>query len=390
MLAKLQRQARDAAAWRDKCLRYFQTFSKGALPPAAVDIGNPPLRARMPAGMRIGAALNQEQSDGHDPGGDAIVSRHFDTISPENLLKWERVHPEPERFAFDAADRFVAYGEMRGLDVIGHTLIWHRQTPGWVFTGPNGAPADRETLLARMRDHIHTVVGRYRGRIRGWDVVNEALEEDGSLRRSPWLTLIGEDYLAKAFAYAHEADPRAELYYNDFNLTKPRKLEGALRIVGDLKARGVRIDGVGEQGHWRIDQPSTAEIDRTLTTIAAAGVTPMITELDVDVLPRDEAMSAELGGGRRAAAPGEDPYRDGLPGAVQARLAERYRAIFTVLMAHRARLSRVTFWGVTDRDSWLNNFPLRGRVNHPLLWDRRGQAKPAFAAVAAALDAPSR
>jgi endo-1,4-beta-xylanase len=234
-----------------------------------------------------------------------------------------------------------------------------------------------------MREHISAVVGRYKGRIGGWDVVNEALDEDGSLRKTPWLEIIGDDYVAKAFEFAQRADPDAELYYNDYNLTRPDKLAGAVRLVTQVKAAGHRVDGIGEQGHWLVDGPSLAEIEATITGIARAGATVLITELDVDVLPRDPEMwGADLAKKARIRA-ATNAYPDGLPPAVQEQLARRYADAFTLFLKHD--VSRVTFWGVTDATSWLHDFPIPGRVNHPLLWDREGREKPAFEAVARVL-----
>lgn len=342
---------------------------------------SPALKDLMPKGMLIGAALNEAQSDGKDAVATAIVTRHFNTITPENALKWERVHPEPERYAFEPVDRLVAFGQQQGMRVVGHVLLWHQQTPAWVFAGKDGARADRETVLARLRSHIETVAGRYKGRLHGWDVVNEALEEDGSPRKSAWQETIGDDYIARAFEYAHAADPEAELYYNDFNLWKPEKLEGALRIANDLKARGLRIDGIGEQGHYVIDGPSAAEVDTMIARIAAAGFKVHITELDVDVLPRDpKVWGADLAQKAKMRET-SDLYVKGLPDEQQQRLATRYADLFKVFVKHRDTVARVTFWGVTDRTTWLHNFPVPGRTNHPLLWDRDGRPKPAFDAV---------
>jgi alpha-glucuronidase len=377
VLAKLRRQAEDAAAWSDKCLRYFQAFSNGTLPTT----DDEPSIARLLSPVVVGTAVNARQSDGQDASASAIVSQHFTAITAENLLKWVHIHPQPDRFAFEPADRFVAFGEALKLTVIGHTLVWHRQTPAWVFAGADGRPADRETLLARMRAHIRAVVGRYRGRIHGWDVVNEAFEDDGAWRKTPWLAAIGEDYVAKAFEYAHEADPDAELYYNDFNLWKPAKRAAALRLVRDLRARGLRVDGVGEQGHWRLDSPSVTEIEQTILEISAAGFKPMITELDVDVLPREPGAESADPGRRPRATSANNPFPNGLPDEPQRALASRYAEIFGLFAKHRRVLARVTFWGVTDLTSWLNNFPVLGRTNHPLLWDRNGRPKPAFTAV---------
>ncbi len=341
------------------------------------------LKSLVPPGLRIGAALNQAQSDGKDAAAAAIVLRQFNSISPENLLKWESVHPVPDRFDFEPADRYVEFGRTQGMFVVGHVLLWHQQTPAWVFAGEGGNKADRETLLARLQRHIATVVGRYHGRIGGWDVVNEGLDDDGTLRRTPWLEAIGEDYIAKAFEFAHAADPDAELYYNDYNLWKPAKRDAAVRLAQGLKAKGLRVDGIGEQGHWGIDEPPLTAIDEVLGAIRASGTRALITELDIDVLPRDPDMwGADLSKQSKIRA-ATNIYPNGLPAAMQERLARRYADLFTLFLKHD--VGRVTFWGVTDATSWLHNFPIPGRVNYPLLWDRDGREKPAFEAVAGVL-----
>ena len=329
----------------------------------------------------IGAAMNENQFSGRDPAGAGLVARQFNTITPENVLKWESVHPEPGVYDFDAADRFVQFGIENDMFIVGHTLVWHSQTPGWVFEDESGDPVDRETLVERMREHIHMVAGRYKGRIGGWDVVNEALNEDGTLRESPWHRIIGPEYVSLAFQFAHEADPDAELYYNDYSLENPAKRDGAVRLVRGLLDQGVAVHGIGTQGHFNMDWPSPALIDSAILAFADLGVNVMVTELDVDVLPsasgyrgadvaRQEAMRAEI-----------DPYTRGLPDSVSNALAERYREIFEVYSKRRDQVSRVTFWGVSDGDSWKNNWPVRGRTNYPLLFDRIHDPKAAFHAV---------
>jgi endo-1,4-beta-xylanase len=332
------------------------------------------LKDLMPKGMVVGVALNQRQSDGADTAAVEIITKQFNQISPENLLKFQSTHPSEDRYVFEAQDRYVQFGLDRKMQVIGHTLVWHSQTPAWVFQGKDGGAVDRDTLLARMRDHIRTVVGRFKGRIHGWDVVNEAIDEDGSLRKTPWLNAIGEDYIAKAFEFAREADSGAELYYNDFNLEKPAKRAGVIRLVESLKSRGVRIDGIGNQGHWRLDTPSIAEIEAALMDLRSTRLKVMYTELDINLLPQ----------AARGADPSEaNPYANGLPDDKQQALARRYADIFGLFVKHRDAVSRVTFWGLSDADSWLN----RGRTNHPLLWDRQRQPKPAFDAVVKVLQA---
>ncbi len=339
------------------------------------------LKELVPRGWLIGAAINQNQSDGRDAAAVDLVTRQFNTISPENLLKFQSLHPEPDRYTFDAADRYVAFGRDRGMAVIGHNLVWHSQTPRWVWDAPDGTLADRATMLARLQTHITTVVGRYKGRIRGWDVVNEALNEDGTLRDSPWRRGIGDDYIARAFQFAREADPDTELYYNDYNLvTRPEKRAGAIRIIKDLQQRGIRIDAVGEQGHWRLNLPTVAELDQAITDLRATGVKVLITELDVNLLP-----SAGQPARGQPPSPESNPYVNGLPDDLQQALARYYGDAFRVLLKHGDAISRVTFWGVSDADSWLN----RGRVNHPLLWDRQRQPKPAFNEVVKVLSGTS-
>ena len=326
------------------------------------------LKDLMPAGMVIGVAINQRQFGGADAAAVDLITKQFNQISPENVLKFQPTQPAADRYAFDEADRYVQFGVDRHMQVIGHNLVWHSQTGTWVFEGADGKPADRDTLLTRMREHIRTVVGRYKGRIHGWDVVNEAIDEDGSMRKSPWQVGIGDDYVAKAFEFAHEADPDAELYYNDFNLEKPAKRAGVIKLVKDLQARKLRIDGIGNQAHWRLDTPTVDEIDGTLVELHGTGLKVMFSELDINLLPNTPR------GADPAAA---NPYPDGLPDEMQQQLARRYADVFGVFVKHRDAVTRVTFWGLSDADSWLN----RGRMNYPLLWDRQRQPKPAFAAV---------
>jgi endo-1,4-beta-xylanase len=266
--------------------------------------------------------------------------------------------------------------------IVGHTLVWHNQTPAWVFQDAKGNPLDRETLLARLREHVFTVVGRYKGRINGWDVVNEALNQDGTMRQSPWFKIIGEDYLAQAFQFAREADPDAELYYNDYDLELPAKRKGAVALISKLKASGVPIRAVGLQNHKLLDWPSIDDEDATIRAFANLGLKVHITELDVDVLPRTTKPGADYAVDI-APTPKLNPYTTSLPDSVQHALARRYADLFRVYLKHRDVIERVTFWGVTDRDSWLNNWPIKGRTNYPLLFDRLGQPKPALGAVIA-------
>ena len=331
--------------------------------------------------FRIGAALNPPQFEERDPRGNPIIAAQFNTISPENALKWGSVHPRVDGYEFGPADRYVAFGEKHKMFIIGHCLVWHSQTPRWVFQNDKGDPLTREALLDRMQEHIRTVVGRYKGKIGGWDVVNEALNEDGSMRQSPWLQIIGEDFLLKAFQFAHETDPQAELYYNDYSLENEAKRNGAVQLIRKLKAAGAPITGIGLQGHCHMDSPTARQEAETIEAFAALAIRVNISELDVDILPRTTRQNTADISATAAGTAESNPYTAGLPEKMQQALADRYAELFEVFVKHRAAMGRVTFWGVTDGDSWLNNFPTRGRTNYPLLFDREGKPKPAFDAV---------
>lgn len=329
----------------------------------------------------VGAAINTAQITGQDRRGDAIIEAQFSTISPENVLKWEKVHPRPGKYDFDLPDQYVAYGEKHHMFIVGHCLVWHSQVPDWVFRDDKGKFVDRETLLKRMRDHIQTVVGRYKGRIQSWDVVNEALNEDGTLRQSPWLKIIGEDYIEKAFQYAHEADPQAQLTYNDYSLENEPKRKGVLALIAKLKSHGIPVTSVGLQGHDSLVWPSVEDEDATISALGKLGVKVVITELDIDVLPRDPQMFSADVSLKLQQNPQLNPYAKGFPLSAQQELAKRYADLFGVYLKHRDVVTRVTFWGVTDADSWLNDWPIMGRTSYPLLFDRSGQPKLAFQAV---------
>ena len=329
----------------------------------------------------VGAALNPSQFTGENARQAALIKAQFDTISPENVLKWERVHPQPDKYNFGPADQYVDFGQQNHMFIIGHTLIWHSQTPKWVFEDANGNPVSRKVLLKRMRDHIRTVVGRYKGRVNGWDVVNEVVADDGTMRESPWMKIIGPDYIEKAFEYAHKADPKAQLYYNDYSLENEVKRKGALELVRKLKAKHVPITGVGLQDHVSLDWPTTQQLNATIDDFGKLGMKVMITELDVDVLPWPTPQQTADVSLRVASNPQLNPYRDGLPESVQQQLASRYADLFRTYASHCGVVTRVTFWGVNDGDSWKNGWPVRGRTNYPLLFDRNDQPKSAFNAV---------
>jgi endo-1,4-beta-xylanase len=341
----------------------------------------PSLKEMFKGAFVVGTALAPQQFFNEDTATVALIKSQFNSITPENVLKWEKVHPLPREYDFGPSDAYVRFGEQNGMFIVGHTLVWHSQTPRWVFEDSTGKPLTRDALLARMKDHIETVVGHYKGRIKGWDVVNEALEEDGTMRQSPWFRIIGYDFVVKAFEYAHAADPSAELYYNDYNLATPAKRDGAVALVNRIRAAGIPVTAIGSQDHHKLDWPSAALVDSMFQVFRAAGVHVAISELDVDVLPRATRNNTADVALRAQAQERLNPYTAALPDSVQQQLATRYRDMFGVYMKHRDILDRVTFWGATDADSWLNGWPVRGRTNHPLIFDRERKPKPAFAAV---------
>ena len=325
----------------------------------------------------VGTALNTQQTG---MGGDERVSRvieeNFNCIVAENCMKPESLQPSEGKFRWRKADRFVEFGEKHGMTVIGHVLVWHAQTPEWFFKNAEGGDATREQLIGRMRSHIYAVVGRYKGRIKGWDVVNEAFEDDGSYRQSPWYRIIGPDYIELAFRFAHEADPGAELYYNDFSMSVPAKRQAVCRVVKALKEKGVRIDGVGMQSHNGLTWPSLSDYEASIDAFADLGVNVMITELDMNVLPNPSSFSGAEVSQSFDYNEAMDPYKNGLPDDVAKTINRRWVEFFEVYKRHEHQISRVCVWGVSDGQSWMNDWPIAGRTAYPLMFDREYNPKP--------------
>ena len=368
----------ETGSWK---IGFLGCLTFGAWMFAMPAFAQPSLKAAFGNTFLVGAALNQSQFMEENANSSALVKAQFDSISPENVLKWEAVHPKPDTYNFGPADGYVAFGEKNKMFIIGHTLVWHNQTPRWVFEDDHGKPITRDTLIERLHEHISTVVGRYKGKIRGWDVVNEAVDDNGNLRHSGWYRILGEDFLIKAYQFAHEADPSAELYYNDYSLEKEAKRKGVIALVKKVQAAGIQIAAVGNQAHYKLDSPSVTEVEAVISDLAKLGVKVNMTELDINVLPAPGQFSGAEVSQRFEPAKGLNPYTNGLPDEVQQKLAKRYADLFSLFLRHRDSIARVTFWGVTDGDSWLNYFPIRGRTNYPLLFDRQGKPKPAFYAV---------
>lgn len=325
----------------------------------------------------IGTALSETQILGQEPGTLELVEAQFNSVTAENEMKWEELHPQPGSYDFSSADKLAQFATQTGQFFIGHTLVWHAQTPDWVFQNEQGETRSQAELLEIVTGHINTVAGRYLGKVQGWDVLNEAFNEDGSLRQSKWLEILGDDYIATVFQLAAAAAPNTELYYNDYNLFKPAKRAGVVAMVKSLQERGIKIDGIGIQGHYALGYPDLHQLEDSIKAFAALGVKVMITELDVSVLPFPEAAHQGADISQDLALQSQyEPYPNGLPAEVDAQLAARYQELFQLFNKYGDAISRVTFWGVHDGQSWRNYWPMQGRTDYPLMIDRDKQVKP--------------
>ncbi len=319
----------------------------------------------------IGTALNGTQIEEKEPNAAKLVPHQFNAATPENIMKAELIHPGWDTYNFELADKLIAYEEKQNIKINGHTLIWHSQLPAFARN-----INDVDSFKTFFTNHINTVARRYSGKVFSWDVVNEALNEDGAMRKSPFLDKLGDDFVTEAFRLAQAASPDTELYYNDYNNEQPKKRAGCIAMIKKIQAARVRIDGVGIQGHWHIGQVPLKEIEESIQQYAALGLKVLFTELDLEVLPRN-FQGADVNQ-RVAENPALNPYVNGLPDSVQQRLATDYENLFGLFLKYKKNIDRVTFWGVNDGQSWLNGWPVRGRTNYPLLFDRQFKPKRAF------------
>lgn len=315
----------------------------------------------------IGVAVSP-RALGTDEAG--LITAQFNSVTAENAMKMGPIHPKEEEYFWQHADSIVSFAQRNNMKIRGHTLCWHNQTPGWLFIDADSNYVSKEVLLARLKDHITSVVGRYKGKIYAWDVVNEVISDkkDEFYRDSPWYKICGAEFIAKAFEYAHAADPDALLFYNDYNEINPSKRKKILKLVNELKSAGVPIHGIGLQGHWSIDEPTKEQLDSTLTEFSQAGLALQITELDVSVYPKEH--------GRRERKPEDDQTeftseKDSLQTAA-------YKMYFELFRKNKAGITSVTFWNISDRHSWLDNFPVRNRKDYPLLFDKDLNPKSSF------------
>jgi endo-1,4-beta-xylanase len=301
-----------------------------------------------------------------------FILSQFNSLTPENAMKMGPIHPAENRYNWRDADSIVAFAQAHHLRVRGHNLCWHEQTPYWLFKDANGAQVTKEVLLQRLKDHINTVVSRYKGKIYAWDVVNEAIDDDSTkfLRNSLWYQICGDEFIVKAFEYAHEADPNAVLFYNDYNTERPEKRERVYRLLKQLVDAHVPINGVGLQAHWSIYEPTNKELETAIKEFSSLGLKVQITEMDVSVYPWEKE--------RRAKRPGEpDTYTP----EMQKLQAAKYADMFRIFRKYKKVITGVTFWNLSDRYTWLDQYPVPGRKNYPLLFDQNMQPKKAYEGV---------
>ena len=319
----------------------------------------------------------------------ALLIGEFNCLTAENSMKMQYVQPEEGVFNFKSSDALLHIADKAGMEVVGHALVWHHQVPHWIFKDSEGNPVSREVLIQRMKDHIFEVVGRYKGKIKYWDVVNEAVDlryENGQqvafYRESPWYTIIGEDYIELAYRFAHEADPDALLLYNDYSMTDLVKTKFVADMVSELKGKGIPIHGIGMQGHWHLEWPSSRNLRKALNILSAVNVKVSISELDLRVLPHPE--ETEMGADIRLNIERLnelDPYTKGIPEKMLKKQAKKYASLFKVFLEYSDVIERVSFWGVVDHHSWLRDWPVKGRTVYPALFDRDYSPKPAYFAI---------
>lgn len=336
----------------------------------------PTVRQAVEGKFLLGAALNKAVYEGLDPKADSIVALHYNQIVPENCMKSQEINPKEGVYLWAEADSFVNYGVKNNMAIIGHCLIWHSQLAPWFCFDSEGKYVTPEVLKERMRNHIHTMVKRYKGKIKGWDVVNEAIEDDGSYRKSHFYNILGEEFIPYAFQCAHEADPNVELYLNDYSMHLVPKVNTYVKIIKQLKDRGLRIDGIGMQSHIGLDYPDFDTYEKNLVTLGSTGAKVMITELDMTALPSGFHRGGANIADQAAFNAKYNPYTAGLPADVSKAWNDRMTKLFELYDRHADIIDRITFWGTEDGMSWRNGWPMRGRTDYALPFDRNYNMKP--------------
>ena len=314
----------------------------------------------------IGVAVGKRNLSGAES---ALIKKHFNSITAENDMKMESMQPIEGKFNWREADSIISFAAQNNIKVRGHNLCWHEQAPSWFFTDKEGKEVSKIILLQRLKAHIDAVVGRYKGKIYAWDVVNEAIDDDSTkyLRNSKWYQICGEDFIIKAFEYAHAADPDAKLYYNDYNTERPEKRERVYKLLKSLKDKGVPIDGVGLQAHWSIYEPSEKELVTAIERYSSLGLKIQFTELDLSIYPWEK--------NKRAKRANES---DAYTAELEARQVAKYKMVFKVFRKYKNAITNVTFWNISDRRTWLDGYPVPGRKNYPLLFDTQLKPKKAY------------
>lgn len=330
--------------------------------------------------FKIGTAIGASTFTKKDKKYLDLIAQEFNSITAENAMKWEPINPKEGKWNWNVPDEFVDFGLKNDMFIQGHVLVWHSQVPRAIFLDEKGKNVSKEVLTKRMDDHITTLVSRYKGKVNAWDVVNESITPEDGFRKSKWLEIMGPEFMENAFYKAHEVDPDCQLLYNDYGMDDPKRRDFVVNLVNEYKKKGVPIHGIGMQGHFNLDGPSIQKIEDSILAFASTGMRVHITELDVDVLPYDWGRTAEVSTNIEYAKT-LNPYADGLPKDIEDKFNKRYEDIFKLFLKHKDKIDRVTFWGTSDDQSWKNNFPMRGRTNYPLLFDRNHEKKEAYYAV---------
>jgi endo-1,4-beta-xylanase len=313
----------------------------------------------------VGVAVMPSSLSGDES---VLIKKEFNSLTAENVMKPAPLHPSENTYFWTDADKIVDFAQVNGMKMRGHTLVWHNQTPAWMFKDASGNTVTKEVLLQRLKDHITAVVTRYKGKVYAWDVVNEAIDDDNAkiYRETQWYTICGEEYIAKAFLWAHEADPDALLFYNDYNTESPGKRDKIYNLLKKLIDAGVPVNGIGLQGHWSINHPSESDLRDAIAKYSSLGIKVQITELDISVYSSDSDFSVRK--------PGDDVFTS----VMEQKQIDKYKMIFRVFRENKNVITGVTFWNVSDRKTWLDNFPIRNRKNYPLLFDQNLQRKKAY------------
>jgi endo-1,4-beta-xylanase len=324
--------------------------------------------------FKLGTILAYNQINGSDKLSIDIAKKHFNAVTAEDCMKGETMQPEEGKFDFTLGDKVVDFAQQNNMYMVGHVLVWHSQQPKWFFTDKEGKTVSRDTLIERIKRHIFAVAGHYKGKIDAWDVVNEAFEDDGTFRKSPYYEIIGEDFINLAFKFAHEADPEAKLTLNDYNVCKPEKCDAIINKINQMRSEGLQVDYAGMQMHCTMDFPTVEQLETSLKKFEDNKIAVHITEFDLTSIPFPMGNTAEISA-RAGYQEIYDPYRNGLPDSARNAINQRFKELFDTFVKHSSNIERVTVWGITDSGSWRLNWPIMGRTDFPTLFYKDGKMK---------------